>query len=113
MTARPRVLGEGEEDSLEAMVKSKEHLSHWQAQESQRPGRENNHNWEGTLGKHRYWGEPGVSCTQEKKAKGTLTRKVKDRGFAAPCIPEGSAKGRRSGRREQKRQCQSQVGFNI
>lgn len=64
-------------------MKSKEHLSHWQAQESQRPGRENNHNWEGTLGKHRYWGEPGVSCTQEKKAKGTLPRKVKDRGFAS------------------------------
>lgn len=78
------VLGEGEEDGLEATARSKEHLSHWQAQESQGPGRENNYNWEGTSGKQCYWGEPGVRCTQEKKAKGTLTRKVKDRGFAAP-----------------------------
>ena len=42
MRVKLGVVGEGEEDGLEATAKSEEHLSHRQAQESQGPGRGNN-----------------------------------------------------------------------
>lgn len=74
MRVKLGVLGEREEDGLEATVRSKERLSHWQAQECKGPGRENS--WEGI------WGS---SVSGESRGSAACRkRKAQDRGFAAP-----------------------------